>query len=129
MVTMMITSLKSFARLAAVCVSVAVQTAQAAPFCVDVIGIPPSCLYYDSADCDKRASQLGGRCIANAAEFQRLAGPGRFCLVESSKAALCVYADDASCEADAHQAHAACLDSAATNKVHDVFQGEPGRRY
>ena len=107
----------------------AARPAQAAPFCVDVIGVPPSCIFYDASECDTRASQLGGRCMANPVEFPRLSGSGRYCLIESSRAALCVYADEASCASDAHQKHGACIDSVATGSGSDVFQAEPGRRY
>jgi hypothetical protein len=103
--------------------------ADAAPFCVDVIGLQPSCIFYDAAECDTRASQLGGRCIANPSEFQHLSGPGRYCLIESSRAAMCIYADEASCATDAHKKHGACIDSVATGRGSDIFQSEPGRRY
>jgi hypothetical protein len=88
--------------------------AQAAPFCVEVEGIPPQCLYADARDCQTRANQLGGICSGNAQEISTPPGIGQYCVVSSGGAAQCIYADRGSCLTDAMRRGGACVQANGT---------------
>jgi hypothetical protein len=83
----------------------------AAPFCVSVQGLPDQCIYVDGSECQSRATQLGGVCIANAAAIVRQFGTSQFCIVTETGTALCAYADRNSCTADALRRHDACIEA------------------
>jgi hypothetical protein len=85
--------------------------AAAAPFCVQVEGIPKQCMYVDPHDCALRARQLGGSCVANADSFPARAGPFQYCVVDSSLIPLCIFPDVVSCGVDAERRHGACIQS------------------
>ena len=83
--------------------------AHAAPFCVQTQGVPPQCLYVDSASCDAYARRVGGYCTVNMAELQIAPGIGHFCLLTAGPVASCFYADSPSCEAEAKRQHGVCI--------------------
>ena len=85
--------------------------AGASPFCVGTQAVPPQCIYADAASCRQRATQMGGNCTPNAAEWHIGAGPGHYCLLTSSRSVSCIYADAGTCEADAHQQQGVCVQS------------------
>ena len=87
--------------------------AVAAPFCVTVQGLPDQCAYADGAECQRRATQLGGICTANAKEIATPPGPGSFCLAAGGHVVACNYADRQSCETDAARQHTACIPATA----------------
>ncbi len=122
-------SLKIFI-LMPLCFALAPPKAAAAPFCVQVTGIPAECIYDDAAQCRTRARQLKGTCAANPAELHILRGSARYCLVTSGRATECIYPDYQSCDQDAQRdGQAACLDNPPTAQSPDMFRTEPGRRY
>lgn len=92
--------------------------ATAAPFCIQISGQTPQCLYVDPAECAAHAGQLGGACVPNKATLKTPPGPGQFCLVNSDRTMQCLYPDYASCAATAQGHQEACM--AATLKPPDV---------
>lgn len=89
--------------------ALAAGQAVAAPFCVDMTGIPLQCLYADPALCQRDADRQGGRCAANPAEFLTPAGSAPFCVIESGNVASCTYPDLASCDAESRRRGGACI--------------------
>jgi hypothetical protein len=83
--------------------------AAASPFCVQVQGLPNQCIYVDGAECQRRAGQMGGICIANEKEIKTPPGPGTFCLAAGGHVVACNYADRQSCNNDAARQHTACI--------------------
>jgi hypothetical protein len=108
----------------------AAHSAAAAPFCVQITGIAPECLYDDAALCRLRANQLKGLCVANPDELRIVTGNQRYCLVSGDRASLCQYADRQTCERDAaREGQAACIDNVPAGGPGDPFRTEPARRY
>ena len=103
-----------------------VVQARAAPFCVQVTGIPLQCLYTDPGDCQREADRQGGRCAANPDEFRTPAGGLAFCVVQAGVAASCLYPDYSSCLDHASLVHGACVQAtpAAPPKVVDPYQNQ-----
>jgi hypothetical protein len=102
-------------RLAAASLLVAAALpAQAAPFCMDVTGIPLQCIYVDPASCQRESARQGGNCTANPTEVHTPPGLGQFCVVTGGGAAQCVYADRASCFNDAQRLGGACVEANGT---------------
>lgn len=102
----------------------------AAPFCVQTQAMPPECAYVDAVQCRKRASQLKGLCVANAAELViPPGGTGRYCLVLSSRYAQCVYADRDSCERDAGPASGVCIEKTPSSVQEDPYKLDINRKY
>ena len=97
-------------RLALLGVLIAPQGALAAPFCMEVLGIAPQCLYYDASQCRADSVKQGGSCIPNPSEprTRSVAGSGKYCLVTSAGATSCAYLDIDSCDAVAVRQHGAC---------------------
>ena len=118
--------IRALLTLSAICVAASVQ---AAPFCTEVTGIPSECIYVDAKECSVRATQLGGRCVANPAELKVPAGAGRFCLVDSNRSVLCAYPDYDSCQDEAQRRGEVCLDTLVQGVQKDIYQTQPGRRY
>jgi hypothetical protein len=83
--------------------------ALAAPFCVNVTGIPQQCLYADPANCQREAHRLGGRCTANPAELMTPVSAARYCLAQGGGVMSCVYPAYADCETDAGRLGGACI--------------------
>jgi hypothetical protein len=81
----------------------------AAPYCVQVTGIPLQCLYVDPASCQKEANRQGGLCASNPAEFKTPTGGAQFCLVESGNVVTCTFTDRATCAAEGRRRNAACV--------------------
>jgi hypothetical protein len=122
--------LSSAACLAFFLAGVAPRPANAAPFCTQVTGITPECMYVDATECRARAAQLKGRCVVNPADYHIVTGNARYCLVTSDRVSLCTYEDYQSCDHDAGQTgQAACLDNVPHGEPADVFRTEPKRRY
>jgi hypothetical protein len=83
----------------------------AAPFCVETQAVPPQCIYYDAALCQKDADHQGGLCAVNGSEVTVSPGLGHYCLLTSTLVSSCIYADRANCERDARVQHGACIDA------------------
>lgn len=85
--------------------------AEAAPFCMQLGGIPPQCLYADPSSCQREASRNGGRCAVNPAEFKAPVNALPYCLVESGGSASCVFSDYSSCQREVARRGGACIAS------------------
>lgn len=83
--------------------------ALASPYCVEVTGIPPQCLYVDPAQCQGEADRLGGRCTANADELKLPVNQSPFCIAESGSVVTCGYPDLATCRSEAVRHRGACI--------------------
>jgi hypothetical protein len=89
--------------------AVAAMPARAAPFCVQLSGIPLQCIYADPAICQQEANRQGGRCAANPDEYKTPAGGSAFCVVQSGNVSSCIFSDRASCDNEADRIHGACI--------------------
>ena len=88
--------------------------ALAAPYCVQLTGLPLQCLYVDPQSCQAEANRQGGRCAGNPAEFQFQSqqapvGAAQFCVVESGNITSCIYPDRVSCVEEASRRRGACI--------------------
>jgi hypothetical protein len=91
------------------------QAANASPFCTQVKNVR-TCVYADAEQCNLRAGELNGVCVANPDELRSTIGSARYCLVNTDRASTCVYVDLASCEVDAgRNGDGACLANPAAN--------------
>ena len=81
----------------------------AAPYCVDVTGIPQQCLYVDPAQCQQDAQRQRGQCVANPNEVQAPPRSQAFCLVQSGNVLSCIYPDRADCDRDSVRLKGACM--------------------
>ncbi|HMA49204.1 MAG TPA: hypothetical protein VKP60_05585 [Magnetospirillaceae bacterium] len=86
----------------------------AAPFCVQVTGIPDQCLYVDPGQCQNEAQRQKGQCIANAAEIKAPPRAQAFCLVTSGSVLSCIYPDRADCDKDSARLKGACMPALPT---------------
>ncbi len=59
--------------------------AVAAPFCVDVSGLPQQCLFVDPNSCRAEALRQHGQCVANANELQTPPRSQAFCMVTAGR--------------------------------------------
>src|SRR6476619_6196494 len=100
--------------------------AVAAPFCVYSEALPPQCIYFDAASCDKRAKQLKAYCSVNGNEVQLSTAMGHYCVLTSGLVSSCVYVDLANCIREALQQRGVCVkstslpESPAADPYHDV---------
>jgi hypothetical protein len=83
--------------------------AAAAPYCVQLTGLPLQCLYVDPGQCQHEADKQGGICAANPAEYTTPAGGMPYCTIESGNVANCVFADRQSCSNEARQKNGMCI--------------------
>jgi hypothetical protein len=82
-----------------------------APYCVQTMALPPQCLYFDPAECNTRANQLGGRCSANLDEVHPQPNIGHYCLLTAGQVSQCIYPDLAVCNAEAQHEGGVCVDA------------------
>lgn len=103
--------MKAFAILAGLIAGMTLQQqAAAAPFCLDLAGVPLQCLYVDPGTCESEAIRQKGRCVANPDEVKvppMAAAP--YCLVLSGNIVSCVYPDHATCQGEALRRGGACV--------------------
>ena len=85
--------------------------AAAAPFCVDVTGLPQQCLFVDPNSCRTEATRQGGQCVANANELQTPPRSQAFCMVTAGNAMSCTYPDRADCDRDSVRLKGVCVPS------------------
>jgi hypothetical protein len=83
--------------------------AVAAPFCVDVSGLPQQCLFVDPNSCRAEALRQHGQCVANANELQTPPRSQAFCMVTAGNAMTCTYPDRADCDRDAVRLKGVCI--------------------
>lgn len=86
------------------------HVAQAAPFCMSLLGAGPQCIYYDAGQCQRDSAKQGATCITNpeGRVASAATGSGQYCLSLSSGANLCTYYNYESCNADAAKQNGAC---------------------
>lgn len=94
--------------------AVTLSQAMAAPFCVQVTGVPLQCLYVDPGLCQQEANRNGGRCAANPAEFVTPVTALQYCLVDAGNVASCIYPDHADCDREAALHGGACIAATPT---------------
>jgi hypothetical protein len=83
----------------------------AAPFCVDVTGLPQQCLYVDPTSCAAEANRQHGQCVANVNELKTPPRSQAFCLVTAGNAMSCTYPDRADCDRDSARLRGVCIPS------------------
>jgi hypothetical protein len=83
----------------------------AAPFCVDVTGLPQQCLFVDPNSCRTEATRQGGQCVANSNELTTPPRSQAFCMVTAGNVMSCTYPDRADCDREARQLRGACIPS------------------
>lgn len=81
----------------------------AAPFCVDVTGLPQQCYFVDPNSCRLEAARQGGQCTANANELQTPPRSQAFCMVTAGNAMNCTYPDRAECDRDSTRFKGVCI--------------------
>lgn len=81
----------------------------AAPYCVQVTGIPDQCLYVDPGMCQSEAQRQRGQCVANVNEVRAPPRSQAFCLVQSGNVLSCIYPDRADCDKDSARLKGACM--------------------
>jgi hypothetical protein len=76
--------------------------------------IPPQCIYYDAAECQRDAQRQNAVCSVNPDEIRLSAGPGQYCVVTAGGVAQCIYTDRDSCTAEASRQHGTCAEAPQT---------------
>jgi hypothetical protein len=92
----------------------AADAAQAAPFCLQIMGAPPQCLYQDVAACRNDARRQNAVCGVNPREIAPPPG-GRFCSVSNGPVVQCLFPDRRSCDVAAARGGAICIDAGEDN--------------
>ena len=100
-----------FVALAAMAGGMAPHMALAAPFCLTNQVLPPQCIYYDAADCQRDARQQNSACVNNPQEFRLSRGGGQYCVITSSQTSVCAYGDRGTCAQEAARQHGTCVDA------------------
>jgi len=102
-------------RLFAIGAIVGPHAAMAAPFCMNLLGGAPQCIYYDAGECQKDSAKQGATCLPKPESGRTQSagsGSGQYCLALSSGATICSYYDFASCNRDAAKQNGACFHDA-----------------
>ena len=88
-------------------------TAMAAPFCLEITGTAPQCMYADGNECRPTRIRQNGACVPNPASW---AAPtsriGEYCMILPIGLTHCGYADGIACSQDALKQHGVCAKSA-----------------
>ena len=100
------------------------SSAQAAPYCVQTVGLPAQCMFGDVSQCRAEALRVNGVCGVNAREVTLPKRPaGRFCLVQNGPIIYCAYVDRRTCDTESARRSAICVDSAAPGTPDvDIFR-------
>ncbi len=105
-------------------------SAMAAPFCLEIPGGTPQCIYVDGNECQVQANRQNGACVPNVAETTLpTSRVGEFCMILPIGFTHCGYADGIACAQDALKQHGVCTKSAGTlpQQVPDPFVPNAGR--
>jgi hypothetical protein len=86
------------------------SAAMAASFCIVGMGIPPQCLYEDTASCMGAATSPNTFCGVNPEARLYYYGSSRYCAVQSSRIAQCIFNDISQCYESVFEDRAVCLD-------------------
>lgn len=96
---------------AAAAVALFAAPAMAAPYCVNIQGITPQCLYFDAHQCRTQAQRSGGSCAINPTEVTLPSGGTYPYCVTGPGYTSCKFVDRGSCEAEAGRQRASCVES------------------
>jgi hypothetical protein len=121
--------MKKLAVAAAILVSTSLS-AMAAPFCLEITGTAPQCMYADGNECQADANRQNGACVPNPANVTLPTSRiGEFCMILPIGLTHCGYADGIACAQDALKQHGVCAKSAGTlpRQVPDPFAPNAGR--
>ncbi len=105
-------------------------SAMAAPFCLQITGAAPMCMYADGNQCQQDATRQNGACIPNPAEMKVPASRiGEYCMMLPIGFTHCGYADGNTCALDARAQRGVCTKSAGTipQQIPDPFVPNAGR--
>ncbi len=105
-------------------------SAMAAPFCLEVPGGTPQCMYVDGNECQADAARQNGACVPNVTESALPSSRvGEFCMILPVGFTHCGYADGIACAQDALKQHGVCTKSAGSlrQQVPDPFVPNAGR--
>lgn len=115
---------------AAILLASTTLSAVAAPFCLEVPGGTPQCIYVDGNECQTEANRQNGACQPNPTETSvPTSRIGEYCLLLPAGFTHCGYADGIACARDATQQHGVCTKSAGTipQQLPDPFVPNAGR--
>lgn len=100
----------------------ATADALAAPFCLIGLGLPPQCIYFDVAQCNKASSPPDIVCIVDPSVTLNMTGGSRYCVVDSFNTAQCLYDDHNACDTAAGRAGAICFDRSTNTSSNNPFR-------
>jgi hypothetical protein len=121
--------MKKLAVAAVVLVSTSLS-AVAAPFCLQIEGTAPQCMYVDGNQCQRDATRQNGACVPNPANWKApTSRVGEYCMILPIGLTHCGYADGIACSQDALKQHGVCTKSAGTlpQQVPDPYTPNAGR--
>lgn len=87
--------------------------AQAAPFCLAGVGMPPQCIYDDIKVCVEAINSRDLHCTANPEAVLSYSGGSRYCRVTSYLSAECIFNDRLQCRREASMRGDICIDRTA----------------
>lgn len=101
----------------------------AAPFCIESQALPPQCMYYDAASCQREATRQQAACSVNVKELPLSNNVGQYCMVSSDGASQCFYSDRTTCAAAATRQHGLCTNAptVAPSAAPDPYAAIGGR--
>jgi hypothetical protein len=105
-------------------------SAMAAPFCLDIPGGTPQCMYVDGNECQRDAVRQNGSCVPNpAVNSVPTSRIGEFCMILPIGFTHCGYSDGTACAQDALKQHGVCTKSAGTlpQQIPDPYVPNAGR--
>jgi len=114
---------------AAILVSTSLS-AMAAPFCLEITGAAPQCMYADGNECQADAVRQNGACVPNPTNWTPpVSRVGEYCMILPIGLTHCGYADGIACSQDALKQHGVCAKSAGTlpQRVPDPYVPNAGR--
>lgn len=86
-------------------------SAMAAPYCLQIFGVSPQCIYGDVRACSREAARQHGNCTFNPGEIKAPASAAaRFCMVFDGPGFDCSYVDRRTCDAQAPARGGICVD-------------------
>jgi hypothetical protein len=95
----------------------------AAPFCLQIYGQPPQCIFVDSRECYRAAIRQQANCTYNPAEVSLpKSAPQRFCMVFTGPIFDCAFTDRRSCGAQAPSRGGICIDLTPGQPDVDLFR-------
>jgi hypothetical protein len=96
---------------------------RAAPFCLQIYGQLPQCIYVDSRECYRSAIRQHGNCTYNPAEVSLPKfATQRFCMVFTGPIFDCAFSDRRSCEVQVVSRGGICVDRTPQQPDVDLFR-------